>query len=245
MWQTSICQTQFMDSGWRVGRLDFGVVLSLAGLALIDSTSYGTLVVPLVLIVLQRQVNPRQLGWYFLTVVVFYLVIGFLLLLGLDAIFDVASDILNSRVGSWTQLVIGVGLFALSFRIGKKPRTRRTPESRMPKTDSARAMIGLGLTATILELATMLPYLSAIGLLEASDLAIGSQIVVLAGYCLVMIVPALIIIGLAMAFGERSWPRLERLNAWVLKNSEGTLAWIVGIAGFLIASDAFSRLNPG
>lgn len=225
--------------------METGLLLSLVGLALIDSTSYGTLVIPLVLVVLQRRVNLRQLGWYFLTVVTFYLLIGLLLLLGLDAILDVASDVVNSTLGSWTQLVIGVGLIAVSFWIGKQPGRQRNPESWMPATDSARSMIVLGLTATVLELAMMLPYLSAIGLLGTSDLAMGMQIATLAGYCLLMIVPALLIIGLAKAGGERLRPKLERINAWVLRNSEETLAWIVGIAGFLIARDAFSRLNLG
>ncbi|MEJ7839844.1 MAG: hypothetical protein WKF81_13610, partial [Thermomicrobiales bacterium] len=60
---------------------------------------------------------------------------------------------------------------------------------------------------------------------------------------LVMILPAVILIAVASVLGDRLWPRLERLNAWVLKNAAESVGWLVGIAGFLIAADAASRLS--
>ncbi|MEJ7839953.1 MAG: GAP family protein, partial [Thermomicrobiales bacterium] len=158
--------------------MDIALLLTLAGLALVDSTSYGTFVIPLVLIVVQRRVQVRPLSWYFLTVVGFYFLIGVLLTLGLDVFIDVLTDIRTSPAGTVIQLLIGGGLLLLSFRVGGKNATKRTPESLIPSSVSRRAMIGLGITAAILEVATMVPHLSAIGLLVTSNVAPGLQITV-------------------------------------------------------------------
>jgi cytochrome c biogenesis protein CcdA len=223
--------------------MDFGLLVSLAGLALIDSTSFGTLGIPLLLVVAQRRVSVGPLRTYFLTVVLFYFAIGIVLLLGLDAIFDLLSDALDSRTGSWIQLVIGVSLFLVSFRIGKDKSGTKPRKSWMPKSDDTKTMVGLGFIAALLEVATMLPYLSATGLLATSDIALPTQIAVLALYCLVMILPALIVIALAAFLGDRIWNRLERFGAWIERESAETIAWIVGIAGFFIAADAVGRLG--
>ena len=222
--------------------VDLGLLLSLIGLSLLDSTSFGTFGIPLVLVVAQRRVNARALRIYFGTVVIFYFIVGVLLLLGLDAIFDAMANVLNSRTGSLIQLAIGIGLFLVSFRFNGKNAGNESGSKWIPKSDDPRTMIGLGLTASVLEVATMLPYISAIGLLVTSDLGAPVQIGVLGLYCLVMIVPALIVIGAAAAFGERLWPRIERISNWVVKNSAETVGWVIGIAGFFIAGDAISRL---
>ena len=53
----------------------------LAGLALVDSTSFGTLVLPLMML-LAPQVRTRNLVVYLLTIAVFYFGVGVALLAG-------------------------------------------------------------------------------------------------------------------------------------------------------------------
>jgi hypothetical protein len=218
-------------------------LLTLAGLALVDSTSFGTLGIPLVLVVAAKRVQVRPLGIYFGTVVVFYFAVGVLLLLGLGAAFDALGDALDSEPVSWAQLVLGVGLLALSFRFDGKRSKGKPRRNWVPSTSSDRAMFGVALTATLLEVATMLPYLGAIGLLSTSDIGWAQRILILAVYCVVMILPALMIFGVAMLFGERLWPLMERLSNWIQRNSEGTIGWIIGIAGFLLAANAAGKLG--
>jgi hypothetical protein len=87
----------------------------------------------------------------------------------------------------------------------------------------------------------MLPYLGAIGLLTTSGLPMAHITVVMAGYCLVMIVPALVLLALRLAAGGRITPLLTRLSDWIARSN--ALAWIVGIVGFLLARDAAVRLG--
>jgi hypothetical protein len=166
------------------------------------------------------------------------------------------------------QLAAGIGLLVLSFRMG--PKKTRKPQlasvggagrdagggdarngatggrlarwrARAMAEGSARGLVGLALTAATVEVGTMLPYLAAIGLVTTADLP-GLQVpAVMAAYCLVMIIPALVMLGLRMAAGARIEPLLERISRW-LANSE-TMAWVVGIIGFLIARDAVARLG--
>jgi cytochrome c biogenesis protein CcdA len=223
--------------------MDTVSLLSLAVLALIDSTSFGTLGIPLLLIVAARAIRARPLGVYFATVVVFYFVIGVLFLFGVDALFDRVSDALNTRAGGWSRLVAGAGMVLVSFRIDTGSSKDKPGRNWIPGSDANGAMVMLGLTAAVIEVASMLPYLSVIGVLSSSSLAMPSRIGVLALYCVVMILPALVIVLIARLIGERLWPRLERISAWIQKNTAETVAWIVGIIGFLIAQDAARHLE--
>ena len=71
------------------------------------------------------------------------------------------------------------------------------------------------------------------------------RLLVLAGYCLVMILPALVLIGLAGAVGDRVWPRLERFIPVLEREARTTLLWIAAIAGGWMAVSAWGALSGG
>lgn len=220
-----------------------GLLGLLVGLALVDSTSFGTLGIPLVLVVANRRVLGRPLAVYFGTVVIFYFLVGVALVLGLGAVFGAFGDALESDAAYWLQLVLGVGLFVVSFRIGGGKQSKgKQRRSWMPASLGTRAMVGIALTATLIEVGTMLPYLGAIGLLSASELGVVWQLLILAGYCLFMILPALVLIGAASLLGDRVWSRLERLSTWMQRHSEDSIGWIIGILGFFLAANALEAL---
>ena len=84
----------------------------------------------------------------------------------------------------------------------------------------------------------MLPYLAAIGMLSTSPLPMTGRAVVLVGYCLLMIAPALVLLALRLGVGERIEPTLRRLAAWMERQSGETVAWILAIMGVLILRGA-------
>jgi hypothetical protein len=216
--------------------MDIALLGSLAVLALIDSTSFGTLLIPLWLLMSPGGVRPGRILLFLATVAGFYFAVGLALALGAVAFLPRIGELLATRPASWVQLVVGVALFFLSFRL--KPR-RRTP----PTVDgSVAAVVGLGLAAAAAEVTTMLPYLAAIGLLTAADLAPAEIALVMAGYCVLMIVPALLLLGLRLAAGDHLTPLLIRVGDWMARSN--AVAWIVGIVGFLLARDAATRLFP-
>lgn len=219
-----------------------GTALSLAALALLDSTSIGTLVVPLLLVVRSRGVQARSLTVYLGTVVGLYFLVGVALLLGAEAILGRVSGLLDERPVLWMQLVLGVVLLAYGVFADRIPGMGgRRPD--VPPQLSPRAMVALGAGSVLVELATMVPYLAAIGLIAALDVAVVGKLGVLLAYCLVMVLPAVVLIALAAAFGARIWDRLERIIAWVERQTAETMLWIAALVGIYLAGDAAVSLG--
>lgn len=228
--------------------MDLALLASLAVLALIDSTSFGTLLIPIWLLMHPGGVRARRVLVFLGTVATFYFAVGVAVALGAGAFLPQIGRLLDTRPVSWAQLVLGVALFFLSFRLERrrKPasgggRLMRWRERAM--TDGGVAgLAGLALAAAAAEVTTMLPYLAAIGLLTTAGLGAGTITLTMAGYCLLMIVPALVLLAVRLAAGDRLTPLLTRIGTWMANSN--TLAWIVGIVGFLLARDAAVRLFP-
>jgi cytochrome c biogenesis protein CcdA len=228
------------------------LLLSLAGLALIDSTSIGTLFIPIWLMLVPAPLRPGRILVYLGTVAAFYFVVGVLLVLGAAPLAGAIGGSLDHPVALWIQLGIGVGLFALSFRFDPKRRRDAKPgpvarwrERAVGGGGGARWLAGLALVAAVAEVATMLPYLGAIGMMTTSDLDAALVPVLLAGYCLVMVVPAALLLGLRAAARERVEPLLQRMSKWIERHAASTTGWVLAIAGFLVARDAAFRLFGG
>lgn len=222
------------------------LLLTLAGLALVDSTSFGTLLIPLWLMTSPYGMRPARILLFLGVVAGFYLLLGVGLLLGGSAIAaEVGRTLADSAWVLWGQLLVGVALFAASFRVGKggSGRLLRWRDRAAGGQTSARAVVSLALVAATLEVATMLPYLGALGLLAGSDLGVGVQVGVLAAYCVVMVVPALVLLGGRLAARRAVEPVLDRLSAWLERTGSETTAWVLGLVGFLLAADAVSRIS--
>lgn len=234
------------------------MTLALAGsllvLALIDSTSFGTLLIPIWFLLAPGRVPAGRTLVFLGTVAGFYLAVGLTLLFGLDAVLGQLNGWIDNPFFIRAQLVLGVGLLVWSFFLG---RTRKDPngDARPGRLASWReralgrqgagglgGLIALALGAALLEVATMLPYLGAIGLLGASELTVPARIATLAVYCLVMVLPALLLLALRLVARRLVEPLLQRIARWMEKSGGETTAWIVGIVGFLVARDALSRM---
>jgi cytochrome c biogenesis protein CcdA len=222
--------------------MSLGELGALVGLALVDSTSFGTFILPILLVIAANGVRVRAMAVYLGTVLVFYFLVGVLLLLGAGAAIQVIGDTFSDRTIAIGQLIIGVALFALSFRLdGRRESGDRT--SRLQRiAGSPRAMIPLAFSATAVEVATMVPYLAAIGILTASDASLPLSLVVLAGYCLVMILPAILIVVIAAVLYERVRDRMVRFGAWMERQTASAMGWVVGAIGVLLALNAAGTL---
>ena len=239
--------------------MDAGLALSLLVLALVDSTSFGTLLIPLWLLAGSGRVRPAPVLLFLATVAGFYLVMGLALAAGATVVLDDVRGALASDPGRVVQGVGGASLMVLGLtvepltRAGKEKRaaTRAAREAvrspgrllrwrrqAMEGGGSARAVAGLALTAAALEAASMVPYLTAIGLLAASPLDPAPRALALAGYCLVMVLPALLLLAARLALHERLVPFLARVEAWLTRSARETLAWVLFLVGLLVLRGA-------
>lgn len=217
-------------------------IIPVFGLALLDSMSAGTLVIPLMLVLNQRGVKARPLSVYFLTVCLSYFAIGAALLLGLDQLQHVLGRVLSSDPVLWIQL--GLGAILLVYGIAApEPKKVEHSEVRQPRNLSSTAVVGVALSAVVIEVATMVPYLAAIAILTDSGLVMAGRFGVLALYCIVMILPALVLITLVSVFGNRIWNRVERFTAWLERETKITMLWIAAIAGFYLVGNAATKLG--
>ena len=239
------------------------MTLSLAGglavLALIDSTSIGTLVLPIWLMLQHGKLLAGRIGAFLLVVALFYWAMGLALLAGAVTFGDQIGTFLATDGGSWLLLVVGVALFAISWKIpGKKaavarqearkrgeevPRGRldRWRERAMTDQRSGKSLIALAALAVLAaaaEIPTMLPYLAGIGLLSAADLGGVAQAGVLFGYCLVMVAPAAVLLTVRLAVGTRLDGSLRRLGDFMEREAGETIGWLIGIGGALLALKA-------
>ncbi len=233
------------------------LLISLVGLALIDSTSIGTLLIPIWLLLDHREVRASSMMIYLLTIAGFYLLMGLAIMLGADMLAGTESPAQTSEAQPITsitslmlliaQLTIGIGLFVISFRFdsskpGASSRVERWKQKAADATTSVRFLMGLALFAALAEVATMLPYLGAIALIASANLTWHQVIVLMSSYCLLMILPAMVLLSLRMIVGERIRPMLLSVDQWITRNAASALGWVLGIAGFLIAGDAVTKL---
>lgn len=250
--------------------MTIAIHVQLAILALIDSTSIGTLLIPLWLLLRPdaRQMVPRIL-LYLGVLAAFYLAVGIALLGGADwAVSGMGGQSLaNLPVVQWAMVLGGGGMLAYALQpnparkaqkvaatsaqagAGSGGGTRSTAEAkwrdRLSRAlRSPGAIAGLAVIAGLLELPTMLPYLAAIGLLANSRLALPAGILILAVYCLVMLLPALLLLALRTAAGRRLDPLLQRVSDKMGRLAGETILWVVGIAGFLLLRAGLSELAP-
>jgi hypothetical protein len=183
---------------------------ALAVLALIDSTSFGTLLIPVWLLMAPGRVRVGRMLLYLGSIAGFYALVGLAILLGAGALSDTLSTLSSTRPFLIAQLLLGVGLFAWSFKLepvggrkpaesvvsgavapaggasaGGAPAAGTTPDGVPAAAEPPRAgrlgrwrervlssesgggaaLATLAVGAGLVEVATMLPYLAALGLI--------------------------------------------------------------------------------
>jgi hypothetical protein len=244
--------------------MNIELLAPLVLLALIDSTSFGTLIIPLWLMLAPGNPRPGRILLFLGAVAAFYLLLGLALLLGASKLLDTLQEAGNSQPLRIAQLVAGVGLMALGVlmepwtQAGKRRRAARRAEElarsgptlhmrmRARATDASApvaAVIVLALTAAVIEVASMIPYLAAIGLLTASALPPAQRSLVLFGYCLVMIAPALLLLAARISLHDYVAPVLTRLEGFLSRNANEAMAWVVFLVGLYLAGGSFQALG--
>ncbi|GEK80869.1 GAP family protein [Agrococcus baldri] len=239
--------------------MDLALLLSLALLALVDSLSVGTLLVPIFFLLAPGGVRIGRVLLYLVSIAAFYLVVGVVIASGAGWVTDAMAGVGESGPVTWAQLLLGLALLGGALVFGKRAPKAGTPEaeamlSRPPGRlsrwrDTAMqdgggvALVGVAVGAGVLELATMLPYLGAIGLLTQAALPLPQLVAVLAGYCAIMVAPALVLLLGRVLLRAVVEPPLQRLARWLQLNGAENTAWIIGIVGFLLARDAATRLG--
>ena len=223
-------------------------LLALPVLALIDSTSFGTLLIP-VWLMTSRHVLVRQHLLYLAIVVACYWALGLALAFGLSAVWTDIRVLIDTTPVRVVQLLLGLALlvYALLPRAwrpaGRPGRATRWRDEQFRDGASTRPLVVLALVAVGLEALTMLPYLAAVALLASADLSGPVVMMLLFGYCLVMILPALLPLSVRRLAARRIEPLLQRLERLAAQGGTEATLWAAGVIGVLLAGDAVVGLG--
>lgn len=229
---------------------------ALLVLALIDSMSFGTLLVPVWLLMAPGRVRvPRMLA-YLGAVAVTYVGIGVALMTLGHLVLDGTRDLLRSEAFLVAQFVLGAVLLVISFAMDTKAararaaardstsgRMSRWRARAMGEGDAVGALVALAVAAVLIEVASMLPYLAATGIIATETQVWSTALMLLSGYCVVMILPALVLTGGRVLLRDLVRAPLGRLDGWLSKSARSTTLWVIGIAGFLLSATAADSLG--
>lgn len=214
------------------------LLLSIGGLALLDTLSPATIGVTVYLLLTETKSLASRLLIYLLTVAGFYFSVGVMLMLGMGVLLDSVASLFQSRAVSWVIFIIGAGLFIASFYTPQKGNT----ELPRPKSKNRFSMVALGFTTALIEVGTAFPYFAAIGLMTTADLTPYQWLPVMSVYNLIMVLPSLILFMLYLLFGRMMQRPLERLQMSIAKQSGSVLSWVLCIVGLILIANSLDYL---
>lgn len=226
-------------------------IIPLIGLALVDSLSVGTLVIPLTLLLRWGRLHTIPYATYLGTITIAYFALGITLMLGFAGIGPIITEATQTDWVPWVTLVLGaaLALFGIFAPNPKKPEPGETnvPTDTTQMQKATRAglagMVSLALGAAVIEAATMLPYLAAIGIMQSFEITPLLRLALLAAYCIIMVLPAMLA-GAAMGLvGDRLTNRLQRWIPRLNYEAKVTLLWIAAIVGITMVYRSANALN--
>ena len=202
------------------------MLLGLLALALVDSINPSAIVVTLYL--LSRERVPVQVLVYVVAIFLTYLTLGVMMMSGIDALLPSLRTIGEGRLGFIVQGLIGLVMLLYAVRA---PAMARSAPRVEPSASTFAALALLGVTVTIMELPTAVPYFGAIALLTTADLPISQWLPLLILYNAIFVLPPVILLAGHIAFGKRLDARYAALRERLQAGAQEALLWILGLVG--------------
>ncbi|WGH92584.1 GAP family protein [Auritidibacter ignavus] len=226
----------------------------IIGLALIDSTSLGTSLIPLWLLLTPGRLSKARIGSYLLTLTLAYFAMGLAVAAGAASLFNAFQSWISSApdallVGGQTTigaLIITFGLTLLIRNVRGSAQDSGNAlfrwRNQAMTAGSSRGLVRLALLAFGIEFATMVPYVGAIVAMTDAEMSWESIILWVFIYCAVMMAPAGILTVFRLALGHRIDPLLRRLDAWLERHMRTVSGSGLTLLGALIVGIAITNL---
>lgn len=263
-----------LTGGWlgEAGDGPWALLGVLAVLALIDATSFGTLLIPVWLLMTPGRLRAGRVLVYLGVVAGAYALIGLVLLASLvlfgDQLLSWFSAARESQAFLIGQAALAAGLIWYSLRLdpwteaGKeKKRQREAKRGTSDRVSRFRSravgegaggaaaggglgtLLALALAAVGLEIATLIPYLAGIGLVAATAPAPPGSALMILFYCAVMVTPALVLLLGRIAARPLLERPLAKLEGFLSRHANGTIALILFLLGLFLGLNALEGLQ--
>jgi cytochrome c biogenesis protein CcdA len=201
------------------------VLIGLLALALVDSINPSAIAVTLYL--LSRQRVAVQVTIYVTAIFLTYLTLGVVMMLGLDTLLPSLTIIGEGRLGFIVQGVVGLAMLVYAIRAPAAATSARAE----PRATTFAALAALGVTVTVMELPTAVPYFGAIALLTAADLSFTRWLPLLILYNAIFVLPPVLLLAGHLALGARLDARYAALRERLQAGAHETMLWILALAG--------------
>lgn len=214
-----------------------GSLITFFGLALLDSINPSALIVTLQL--LSRKAPAGAILVYIGAVFLTYTTVTILLMLGLTALLDPLTALLETRAANLALAVLGAGMLGYAV-FSRNPKDAPEKPPPRPSAGASGGLFLLGVSVTILELPTALPLLGAVSVLSSAGLAPGIWLALVLVYNVIFVLPPLVLTFAYRWIGERGGANLERRLS---RGARETMLWIVGFIGFYVLMSALGSLG--
>jgi cytochrome c biogenesis protein CcdA len=209
-------------------------LLGLFALALVDSINPSAIAVTLYL--LARERGTPSIVVYVAAIYLTYLSLGTMMMSGIDALSPSLRATADSRLGLIVQGLVGLTMLLYAIRA---PTTATSAARLEPRASTYAALALLGVTVTIMELPTAVPYFAAIALLTTADLRIAQWLPLLILYNAIFVLPPVMLLVGHIVFGRRLEARYARLRERLQAGAREATLWVAGlVGGALLVSSA-------
>ena len=193
---------------------------------------------------------------YLAVVAGLYFAIGLALL----EVADAATAALRSPQAHMAGVILEalVGVLLIAFAVWRSRRPKRPTsdkvhswrERALEPNAPLRPLFTLAVSAVAIEAASMLPYIGAIAMISRAELPIAGSTLLVTGYCILMVLPALVLMVLPAlvltvlrrAGSAKLDPVLERISQWSSKSAGSpAILWAAGLVGVALIIDAAVR----
>lgn len=213
------------------------VAIPVLGLAVVDAINPSALAVALWWLA-RPGATPRLLA-YIAGILIAYLPLGIALMLGAGALVHRFGDSLDHPVVLSLQLAIGLAL--LGYAVFAPKAKAATGEHREPRVGGLLGMLLLGMTVTVVELTTAMPYFAAIAVMTSANLSVAQWLPLLVVYNLIFIAPPLLLVALNAMFGRHLQGRFAHWRVRLQAGAREAGLWVMALAGVALAGDAVTR----
>jgi cytochrome c biogenesis protein CcdA len=217
------------------------VTLVVLSLAVADSVNPVTIAVALYLA--STDSSWSRLAGFAAGVFGVYALGGVVLILGPGQLLDTATTGSDARAFHVASIVLGALLLIGAVVLFRRRRHTATAGAAVARLD-ARSALALGAGVTALDLPTAFPYFAALAAIVGSGIAIGSQLVLLAAFNVIYVLPLALILVVRMIAGERGEPVLARARGMIDRVAPTLLVALTAVTGGgLLVRGAYGLLS--
>jgi hypothetical protein len=205
--------------------------MTIAGvllLAVVDSINPSAIVVTLYLLSTARSRAPVQVAVYIGAIFITYLLLGVLMVLGIEVFLPSLGGVLRSGPGLIAQSLVGLALLVYSLTAANPLSSQGVAR---PSASTYPALVMLGVSVTAMELPTAIPYFAAIALISAAELPIRAWAPLLGAYNVIFVFPPIALLVGHLVLQKRLAEPYAALRQRLEHGARESMLWVAGLVG--------------